>query len=120
MITPVFSVIAATDDIHPPIFNVRQLQPVLWVKLPDTLTQLDVSSVVSESGHNLSWTRDGHQSWLYIDISELSLSVGYHTYQINLTDNITNWATSVYFAYIIQTDTPDEPYYYMGIYREGV
>lgn len=118
MIIPVFSVIATVSDTHAPIFNLRQVEPTLWVKLPCELIHLQVCDVVSESGNTVSWTRDGSQSWMYVETSGLNLSIGYHVYQINMKDPVTDWRTSIYFAYIIQTDTPDKPYYYMGEYRE--
>ena len=118
MITPIFGVEARVQDNVTKIFNFKDIGPVLWIRLPEEVAHLRVQDVVDAAGNSISWTRENKQSWLYIDAGNLNFSIGHHQYQIQLIDPVTSWITYVYFSYIIQSDTPDKPYYYMGNYRD--
>lgn len=99
------------------IFNTHDLADTLWVMLPEQYRYLTVVSVSTGDTEISGWDRDELEIWVQVPIEALDKSEGYHEYRIHLVDAIADWETELKFAYIIQTDSPDKPYYYMGKFR---
>lgn len=118
MITPVFSVNAYLTGTVTTVFNLQDVESVLWIRIPEHLTHLEIYEVVDAFGKSMVWQRCGHESWFKIPKDELNLSTGTHQYQAKLVDPISDWTTHIYFSYVIQNDNPSKPYYYMGNERE--
>lgn len=100
------------------IFNLDMFGPTLYVKLDnyvqknfrlmkifDTDTLEDVESYYYD---------DMKSPWIDIPVDCLDLSLGLHTYTIELVNALTNDTFYQYFNYTIQEDNPDKPYIYMN------
>ena len=100
--------------------NYANLNEFLWVSLPDEFTTNFVISTISEKSksgyHHIpadTYVREGYYPWVHILKSGLNLEIGYHIYRITLVNTISDDLFSLYFAYTIQNDDPEKPYYYM-------
>ena len=118
MISPVFSVNATLTGTVTSVFNLRDVESALWVRIPEHLTHLEIYEVLDASGSTIVWKRCGHESWFKVPKDELDLSTRTHQYQVKLVDPVSDWTTHIYFSYVIQNDNPTKPYYYMGNERE--
>ena len=118
MITPIFSVIADLTGDVTTVFNLRDVESVLWVRIPEHLVHLEIYDVVDAFGNAVVWKRCGHESWFQIPREEINLSAGTHKYQVRLRDSVSDWTTHIYFSFVIQDDNPTKPYYYMNDERE--
>ena len=118
MIQPIFGLESSVDVPVARTFYKPAIEPVLWVKLPCAVRHLTVTEVLSESGQSIAWNRDPSASWISISTDLLGQEVGFHRYRIELSDLTTQWTTHVWFAYNIQDNSPEKPYYYMANQRD--
>lgn len=118
MISPVFGLESSVDVPTSRTFCKVAIEPILWVKLPCSVRHLTVTAVKSDADESIAWEHDPSSSWISIDTSLLNTEVGFHRYRIEMTDTATLWTTHVWFAYNIQDDSPDRPYYYMANQRD--
>ena len=117
MIDPVFGLEASLTVPVARTFHVGAIEALLWVHLPEPVRYMSVWDVLDESDTSIEWERAGQESWIAIDTAQLHTAAGFHRYQIKLIDPVTQVTTHVWFAYNIQNDSPERPYYYMANQR---
>lgn len=102
-------------------FNVDEISDVLHIKLPSYIIR-DYSIYSMKQVTNQKDAVDivpyakyiPYRRWIDISSSHLDLDVGYHMYKLGFVNKQTNDVVYLYFAYRIQSNYPDRPYYYMG------
>lgn len=102
------------------VLNSDELPYYLLVHLPDgialdyRLYQLDEIGVHSKE---IPFTGFVHsccgRPWYKITSAILNKTPGQHIYRMSLTNPSTEDIIYLYFSYILQTNNPDKPYYYM-------
>ena len=103
------------------LFNVDEISDVLHIKLPAYIIR-DYSIYSLKQNTNQENVTDiapyakfiPYRRWIDIASSHLALTVGYHMYKLGFVNKQTNDVVYLYFAYRIQSNNPDRPYYYMG------
>lgn len=103
------------------VLNLAELDYFLYVKLEPPLTSEWYLYRIEEK------TKDGtlkkmrfpdtvrkeSPTWLKFTTDFINKEIGMHSYKITFVDTVTDVLTSLWFAYIIQSDNPDKPYVYM-------
>jgi len=103
------------------LFNVDETTDILHIKLPSYIIR-DYSLSSIKANTNQTDVEDiaqyakfiPYRKWIDIESSYLDLTIGYHMYQISFVSKLTGDIVYLYFAYRIQSNNPDKPYYYMG------
>lgn len=110
------------DDVYSnvPVINLKYIDYYIWFKLPNELLNSDLIQIdeISENKYkiDLNQFEKVNKLWLACKYDVLNLDPGQHIYKFSFkTDND---IISYYFSYIIQTDNPDKPYYYMTNERQ--
>ena len=108
------------------MFNTSMIQKWLIVSLPKSMIDVTITNV-SEIGSNVKEENIADdcvqvkgRHWLDIPSEKLNIKAGYHIYKICFDDNITGIECTMYFAYNIQDDNPEEPYNYMQPIRDAI
>lgn len=108
------------------MYNLQNIPYYLWVQIPlscspQTLQIYDVKEVGQLSVPTLLdelLYREGRSSLIRVTSALLNTCIGKHIYELSFIDVLTNDVTSLYFSYIIQSDTPETPYIYMANSKE--
>lgn len=121
---PVQSLEACTYDklaSNSKVFNLNTLEYFLWIHLPEDISrhyelfQVDqiAPNILELENFNQVIKRECRRPWLQVTFKSLDLSIGMHTYRLQLINKCTDDVVSLYFCYIIQNDNPEKPYVYM-------
>ena len=101
------------------VFSIAQVEKILYIRVhPEIAKQFELDSVteIKEKNKTLSkkaCTHDTSRIWYKFDPEYLNLKAGYHQYRMEFTNITTGDACQLYFAYTIQDNDPEKPYYYM-------
>lgn len=111
--------------IHAKVIHKEEIDRVLHLHVPcgysfqnTPIGVFEVTNRDSDSSHSVEFTVVENRPWVDIDFSKLNIDPGYHVYLVKFQENTTGDITGMYFAYTLQTDSPDRPYYYMQGARE--
>lgn len=108
-----------------PLWNLHEVEDVLYVRLPCELLSDYTFVSILEISPDPKYTDEDDTSlvggitfpeghpWLDIESTVLNLEVGEHIYKLTYKNDYTNDIAPLYFAYIIQNDDPEKPYVYM-------
>lgn len=83
----------------------------------DTDTDTDTEESTS-SKTKTPWEHEPYRIWYKFKSELLNMETGYHQYRMSFRNNFTGDTCLLYFAYIIQNNNPDKPYYYMETARK--
>ena len=108
------------DDLYKygKIFNKDTFGPVLHIKLPHMIYRdfrlyniynCDNRDEISRYKH-----KETIHPWVDIMVDLLDLTVGLHTYKLELVNSITGDTYYLYFTYTIQDDEPEKKYMYIN------
>lgn len=64
------------------------------------------------------WEHEPYRVWYKFRSELLNMKIGYHQYRMSFRNSFNGDTCLLYFAYTIQSNNPDKPYYYMGVARE--
>lgn len=105
------------------LFNSKELNDYLWIRLPKLFTRLfdvvDISEMISEETKSIEDLSEVFKEniWVKIPVNILNVSIGMHIYSITLQRKECYQYEEnrfvLYFSYMIQDDNPDKPYVYM-------
>ena len=101
------------------VFNLAQVEGILYVRIHPEIARQFKLSEVSEVAVKIktisskACTHDTSRIWYKFNPKYLNLDPGYHQYRMIFTNTATGDTCQLYFAYTIQDNNPDKPYYYM-------
>lgn len=107
------------------VINKDEMEYYLWIKVPREYIQFHRLYKLEEIGEHViplcifSFCEYEGGPWYKIISNALNLEPGYHIYRMMFVDRCTNETTSLYFAYILQDDSPDKPYIYLDKSKRG-
>lgn len=102
-----------------PLINVDEIEYFLWIEVPNDIFRDYRLVDVAELGENitpyciLKYTQYAGGPWYKVDTSMLNKRPGYHRYCMKMVNIHTDDVVSIFFAYILQDDSPEKPYKYM-------
>lgn len=79
----------------------------------DTDTESDSDGTSNDAQINNLWEHDPYRIWYKFKSETLDMETGYHQYRMSFKNTVTGDTCLLYFAYTIQNNNPDKPYYYM-------
>lgn len=119
---PVFKLDASVRKDVPmntPVLNKDEMEYYIWIKVPREYIYFYRLYRILEIGEHVTplciFNFCSHEGgpWYRIVSGALNQHPGYHIYRMQFVDICTNETTSLYFAYMLQDDSPDKPYLYM-------
>lgn len=106
-----------------PVINADEFEYYVWIRIPDELVHDFKAVHIEEMGEDIRPVCIIKQSsfmggpWYRINSYSLNMHPGYHIYRMQMANVVSNDVVSIFFAYVIQDDSPDKPYLYMD--RDG-
>lgn len=102
------------------IIHKEHISRILYLYVPNGICAMnnptsivEVTDRYSNVGESVPFVHVENRPWIDVVFNNLNMEPGYHKYLVTFEQKCGEGNLGLYFAYTLQTDSPDRPYYYM-------